>query len=41
VADIEGMDDLLVDLFLEAHDNPPEEIILGVDATKGMLQVVN
>jgi hypothetical protein len=33
VADIEGMDDLLVDLFLEAHDNPPEEIILDVDAT--------
>jgi hypothetical protein len=33
VADIEGMDDLLVDLFLEAYDNPPEEIVLDVDAT--------
>lgn len=33
VADIEGMDDLLVDVFLEAYDNPPEEIILDVDAT--------
>ena len=33
VADPEGMDDLLVDLFLEAYDHPPEEIILDVDAT--------
>jgi hypothetical protein len=33
VADPEGMDDLLVDLFLEAHGSPPEEIILDVDAT--------
>jgi hypothetical protein len=33
VADPEGMDDLLVDLFLEAYDNPPKEIILDVDAT--------
>ena len=33
VADPEGMDDLLVDLFLEAYDSPPEEIILDVDAT--------
>jgi hypothetical protein len=33
VADPEGMDDLLVDLFLEAYANPPEEIILDVDAT--------
>jgi hypothetical protein len=33
VADPEGMDDLLVDLFLEAYDNPPEQIILDVDAT--------
>jgi len=33
VADPEGMDALLVDLFLEAYDNPPEEIILDVDAT--------
>ena len=33
VADPEAMDDLLVDLFLEAYDNPPEEIILDVDAT--------
>jgi len=28
-----AMDDLLVDLFLEAHDRAPEEIILDVDAT--------
>ena len=33
VADLEGMDDLLVDLFLEAYDHPPAEIILDVDAT--------
>jgi hypothetical protein len=33
VADIEGMDDLLVELFLEAHDTAPAEIILDVDAT--------
>ena len=33
VADPEGMDDLLVDLFLEAHDTAPDEIILDVDAT--------
>jgi hypothetical protein len=32
-ADPEAMDGLLVDLFLEAYDNPPEEIILDVDAT--------
>lgn len=33
VADPEGIDDLLVDLFLEAHDAAPVEIILDVDAT--------
>ena len=33
VARPEAMDDLLVDLFLEAHDRAPEEIILDVDAT--------
>jgi hypothetical protein len=33
VADPEGMDALLVDLFLEAYDHPLEEIILDVDAT--------
>lgn len=33
VADPEAMDNLLVDLFLEAYDSPPEEIILDVDAT--------
>ena len=33
VACPEAMDDLLVDLFLEAHDRAPEEIILDVDAT--------
>lgn len=33
VARPEAMDDLLVDLFLEAHDRVPEEIILDVDAT--------
>ena len=33
VADPEGMDDLLVDLFLEAYDSPPEQIILDVDVT--------
>ena len=33
VADTRAMDDLLVDLFLEAYVSPPEEIILDVDAT--------
>jgi hypothetical protein len=33
VADPAAMDALLVDLFLEAHDTPPKEIILDVDAT--------
>ena len=27
------MDDLFIDLFLEAHDSAPEQIILDVDAT--------
>jgi hypothetical protein len=33
VANPAAMDALLVDLFLEAHDKPPEQIILDVDAT--------
>jgi hypothetical protein len=33
VACAEAMDDLLVDLFLEAYDTAPAEIILDVDAT--------
>jgi hypothetical protein len=33
VADAGAMDNLLVDLFLEAYDSPPEEIIVDVDAT--------
>lgn len=33
VACPEAMDDLLVDLFLEAYDSAPEEIIVDVDAT--------
>jgi len=33
VADPRAMDDLLVDLFVEAYDSTPEEIILDVDAT--------
>ncbi len=33
VADSRAMDDLLVDLFVEAYDSTPEEIILDVDAT--------
>lgn len=33
VARTEAMDELLVDLFLEAHDTAPAEIILDVDAT--------
>jgi len=33
VARSEAMEDLLVDLFLEAHDTAPAEIILDVDAT--------
>ena len=33
VARPEAMDDLFIDLFLEAHDSAPEQIILDVDAT--------
>ena len=33
VADPAAMDALLVDLFLEAHDKPPEQIIVDIDAT--------
>ena len=33
VADLEAMEDLLVDLFLEAHDTPPTEILLDMDPT--------
>ncbi len=33
VANAGAMDDLLVALFLEAYDDPPEQIILDVDAT--------
>jgi len=33
VARPEAMDDLLVDLFVEAHERAPQEIILDVDAT--------
>src|SRR5437764_7356213 len=29
----EGVDDLLVSLFLESHSRPPEEIVLDVDTT--------
>lgn len=33
VARAEAMDELLVEVFLEAYDSPPEEIVLDVDAT--------
>ena len=33
VARAEAMDELLVEVFLEAYDTPPEEIVLDVDAT--------
>ena len=33
VADPAGMDALLIEVFLEAHREPPEEVILDVDAT--------
>jgi hypothetical protein len=33
VADLEAMENLLVDLFVEAHDVPPAEIILDMDPT--------
>lgn len=33
VAQPEAMDDLLVDLFLQAHERAPQQIILDVDAT--------
>ena len=31
--DPEAVDELLVDLFIEAHETPPEEVILDLDAT--------
>lgn len=31
--DTDAMDRLLVDLFIESHDEPPDEIILDLDAT--------
>ena len=37
VAQPAAMDELLVDLFLEASDRPPQEIILDVDATDDRL----
>jgi len=37
VADSRAMDALLVGLFLEAYENPPEEVILDVDATDAPL----
>ena len=33
VADPERLDALLVDLFLDMHPGPPEEIVLDLDAT--------
>ena len=33
VADPAGMDELLVEVFVEAHPEPPQEVILDVDAT--------
>ena len=36
-ADTEKMDDLQVDLFLEAHSSPPKEIFLDLDATDASL----
>jgi hypothetical protein len=33
VADLDGMANLLVDLFLDAHPSPPEEITLDIDPT--------
>ena len=33
VADPAEMDELLLEVFLEAHPEPPEEVILDVDGT--------
>jgi len=33
VADLDAMEDLLIDVFLDAHDTPPAEIILDMDPT--------
>ena len=33
VADPAGMDELLLEVFVGAHPEPPEEVILGLDAT--------
>ena len=32
--DFEAVDELLLDLFIEAHDEPPSEIVLDFDATE-------
>ena len=37
VADLEAMENLLVDLFVEAHNVPPTEIILDMDPTDSPL----
>ena len=37
VARLSAMDELLMDIFLQAHDTPPEQIILDVDATDDRL----
>ena len=37
VADSSAMDALLVDLFLESYETPPQEIVLDVDATDAPL----
>ena len=37
VADLDAMEDLLIDLFLEAHDTPPTEITLDMDPTDSLL----
>ena len=37
MVDPESIDALLVDLFLEAHEQAPEQIVLDVDATDDVL----
>ena len=37
VADVEAMDELMVDLFLEAHSSPPMAIFLDFDSTDDRL----
>ena len=37
VADLEQIENLLIDIFLDAHEQPPQELILDIDPTDAQL----